>query len=450
MLNKLLISARAIALGVVLSAVTLPAAADSVSDAKLEEMQKKLDQSMKMIEALAARVKELEGHTSSGPAVASAPTPAPDPQRLVAVEQKVAQIETANATRQSDDSGLPIHGFADVNTGNHNLYFPYFKGTNVGSLDLYLTPKIGDKVVTLAELIFETGPDGHVGTDLERFQIGYQFNDQATVWVGRFHTPYGYVNTALHHGVWLADALRRPKFVNFEDKGGVMPAHTTGVWVTGAEREGNGKFLYDFYAGNGQQIQGGTVDMQNGGNAHGAAMAGTRLSYQFIGGAVDGLMVGVNGFTDKVNDDSAINPALVRLNMVGAYAVYDTDTWEHIIEAYSFHDKNLNGSPGTHRSEMWFAQFAYRARWGVPYIRYERAMLDQSDQYFNEQTFGASYYRSALGVRFDINAKSSIKFEVAHTRNTDDRPATDYRPSDAEIGLPQQFNEILAQYAVRF
>jgi len=77
--------------------------------------------------------------------------------------------------------------------------------------------------------------------------------------------------------------------------------------------------------------------------------------------------------------------------------------------------------------------------------------LDQSDPYFSEQTFGASYYRSALGVRFDINAKSSIKFEVAHTRNTDDRPGVkDYLPSDAEIGLPQQYNEILAQYAVRF
>ncbi len=420
MLNKLLISARAMALGVALSTASLPAAADSVSDAKLEELQKKLDQSMKMIEALGARVKELEGHASMGPVAAGA-APAPNPQRLEAVEQKVAQIETANATRQSDDSGLPIHGFADVNVGNHNLYFPYAKGTNVGSLDFYLAPKLGDRVVSLAELIFETGPDGHVGTDLERFQIGYQFNDQATVWVGRFHTPYG-----------------------------VMPAHTTGVWVTGAQREANGKFLYDFYVGNGQQIQGGTLDMQTGGNGHGAAIAGTRLSYQFTGGAVDGLLVGVNGFTDKVNDDSSTNPALVRLNMVGAYAVYDTDTWEHIIEAYSFHNKNLNGSPGTHRSEAWFAQFGYRAGWGVPYIRYERAMLDQSDPYFNEQTFGASYYRSALGVRFDINAKASIKFEVAHTRNTDVRPATDYRPSDAEIGLPQQFNEILAQYAVRF
>jgi hypothetical protein len=448
MLNKFLIPARALVLGVALSAACLPAAAEAVSDAKLDELQRKLDQSMKMIEALTARVKDLEAHPAA-PTVAAAPVPA-DTQRIDAVEQKVAQIETANATRTSDDAGLPIHGFADVNVGNYNLYFPYAKGVSVGSLDLYLTPKLGDKVVSLAELIFETGPDGQVGTDLERFQIGYQFNDQATVWVGRFHTPYGYVNTALHHGVWLADALRRPKFANFEDKGGVMPAHTTGVWVTGAQREASGKFLYDFYVGNGQRIMGGIVDMQNGGNEHGAAMAGTRFSYQFSGDALDGLLVGVNGFTDKVNDDNIINPALVRLNMAGAYAVYDTDTWEHIIEGYSFHDKNLNGSPGTHRSEAWFAQFAYRAGWGLPYIRYERAMLDQTDPYFNEQTFGASYYRSALGIRFDINAKSSVKFEVAHTRNTDDRPATDYRPSDAEIGLPQQYNEILAQYAVRF
>src|SRR5258708_33738181 len=118
MLNKLLIAARALALGVALSTASLPAAADSVSDAKLEEMQKKLDQSMKMIEALGARVKELEGHASNGPVAAGA-APAPNPQRLDAVEQKVAQIETANTTRQSAYSGLRIHGFPAGNVCNH-------------------------------------------------------------------------------------------------------------------------------------------------------------------------------------------------------------------------------------------------------------------------------------------------------------------------------------------
>jgi hypothetical protein len=452
------IPARAFLLGLILSMSAVPVIAASDTDAKLDELQKTLDKSMKMIDALNTRVKELEARVAEGTVAAAPQTTAPVApnaaaaaavgaapsvdDRLETVEQKVTQIETANATRQSDDTGLPMHGFADVGLGNHNPYFANLEGANIGSLDFYLAPTLGAHVVSLAELIFEVGPDNSVGTDLERFQIGYQFNDEATVWVGRFHTPYGYVNTALHHGVWLADALRRPKFANFEDHGGVMPAHTVGVWVTGARRLEDGKILYDFYAGNGQEIIDGIVDMQSGGNGHGAAMAGSRLSYQF-GGAADGLLVGLNGFTDKVSSQQTL--FLTRLQMMGAYAVYDTDDWEHIIEAYSFRDTNLNGGPaGTHKSFAWFGQFAYRAHWGLPYIRYERAELDQGDEYFAEQQSGASYYRSAMGVRFDLNARSSIKFEVAHTRNTD------VRGIDLAIGLPVEYNEVLGQYAIRF
>ena len=47
-------------------------------------------------------------------------------------------------------------------------------------------------------------------------------------------------------------------------------------------------------------------------------------------------------------------------------------------------------------------------------------------------------------MRFDLNDKSSIKFEVAHTRTTD------VRPMDTAIGLPLEYNEVLAQYAIRF
>jgi hypothetical protein len=456
MFNSIFNFARAAVLGAVLGAVCLPAAAADADPAQMDRLQKKLDESIQMIQALATRVKELEATqaraqvasaapppaTAPTAAAAVSPTPAQDEQRLSAVEQQVTQIEAANASRHGDDTGLPIHGFADVGVGNYNPYFANLKGGNIGSLDLYLTPQIGHQVLALAELIFEVGPSGEVGTDLERFQLGYQFSDAATVWIGRFHTPYGYVNTALHHGVWLADALRRPKFANFEDHGGILPSHTVGAWLTGAQREGPGKFLYDFYVGNGQQLQNGIVDMQSGGNDHGAAMAGSRLSYAWTGGAIDGLTVGINGFTDKVDSQQTLN--LTRVDMMGAYAVYDTDMWEHIIEAYSFHDTNLYGDFGSHNSNAWFGQFAYRAGWGVPYVRYERADLDQRDTYFAEQQFGASYYRSALGVRFDINSKSAIKFEVASTHTTD------YRQQDISYGLPEDYKEILAQYAIRF
>jgi len=450
MSSKLLISARAFALGVMLSAASLPAAAAAESDARLDEMQKKLEQSLQLIDSLTARVKDLEARLPHDSVVASrapdgapaaAAEPATDSQRIAAIEQKVSQIETTNATRQSDDSGLPLHGFADVGLGNRNLYFANLEGADIGSLDFYLSPRLGDRVVALAELIFEVGPNGQVGTDLERFQIGYQFNDKATVWIGRFHTPYGYVNTALHHGVWVADALRRPKFINFEDHGGVMPSHTVGAWMTGSQHAGPGKVLYDWYVGNGQQLEDGIVDMQSGGNPHGAAMAGSRLSYQFNGSA-DGLLIGIDGFTDKVSSQQTNN--LTRIDMVGAYAAYDTDIWEHVVEAYSFHDTNLNGPSGINTSHAWFAQFAYRAHWGVPYVRYERAVLDQRDLYFAEQTFGASYYRAALGLRFDLNARSALKFELAHTRTTD------FRTMDLSYGLPEEYNEVLGQYSIRF
>jgi len=436
-------TALALALGAALGVMSAPALAGASDSDRLNELQQKLDQSLKMIEALSNRVHELEAHQPAATASAAAPAPAPAPapaeaQRLDTVEQKVAQIETANASRRGDDTGLPIHGFADVGGGTHNPYNPGLKGANIGELDFYLTPTIGGNVRSLFELNFEVSPGGTVGVDLERAQIGYQFSDQATVWLGRFHTPYGYVNTALHHGLWVAEALRRPKFLQFEDHGGAMPAHTVGAWLTGALRNGDGKLLYDVYAGNGQQIQGGLIDMRNAGNLHGSMMGGGRLGYQFTGGALEGLTLGVHAFTDRIDDDQM--PAnITRLKVYGGYVVYDTDSWENIVEFYAFNNEDLTGNTGSHRSNAGFGQFAYRAGWGVPYVRYEKAHFDQTDQFFAQQTnvnSGNSYYRSAAGVRFDVNLKSAIKFEFANTHQTD--------------GLVGQYNEVLAQYAIRF
>ena len=453
MINPVNRVSRAVALCLAISTMPTPALAGDTPDARVEELEHRLDQSLKLIDALSARVQQLEAAAKATPSAATtavpaaaagtAPALAAVEQKVDTVEQRVAAIETADASRHSEDTGLAIHGFADVDTGNYNPYYANLKGTSIGSLDFYLAPRLGGQVVSLTELIFETGPTGEVGTDLERMQIGYEFSDAATVWVGRFHTPYGYVNTALHHGVWLADALRRPKFLNFEDHAGVLPGHAVGAWLTGATRGPDGKFLYDFYVGNGQEVEDGYVDMQSAGNNHGAQMVGTRLAYQWNQGPVDGLVVGVDGFSDRISSATTLHET--RLSMAGAYAAYDTDRWEHIVEAYAFRDTNLNGGPaGTHRSDAWFIQLAYRAPWGLPYVRYERASLDQQDLYFAELRFGASYYRSAVGVRFDVNARSSLKFELASTHTTD------YRAGDVAYGLPEEYNEILGQYAIRF
>jgi len=413
-----------------------PAAAADES-AALAEMQRKLDQSLKAIAALTERVHELEAKqaTSVAAAPAATGTSAPDTARLEAAEQKLEQIEKANANRNTDDTGLPLHGFADVGVGTHNPINPDLKGFTVGNLDFYLAPRLGDRTRALFELNTEVSSEGAVDVDLERAQLGYQFSDEATLWMGRFHTPYGYLNTALHHGSWINNSLRRPKFLQFEDNGGIMPAHTVGLWLTGSRHLGGDKILYDVYVGNSQEIVDGALDMRNAGTSNGDLSGGGRMGYQFNAGAAEGLTLGVHAFTGRIADDLAPAGA-TRVRSYGAYAVYDTDQWENFAEIYLFDNQDLGAGGGTHHSNAGFAQFGYRSSWGVPYARYERAALSQYDRYFLALHGGGSYDRIALGLRFDLDLKSALKLEIANTRLTD-------RSSD-------EYGEGLVQYAIRF
>jgi hypothetical protein len=381
-------------------------------------------------------VHELEAKQAVSAAAAPASTGAgaADAARLEAAEQKLAQIEQANANRNSDDTGLPLHGFADVGAGTHNPINPDLKGFNVGNLDFYLAPRLGDRTRALFELNTEVSSEGSVDVDLERAQIGYQFSDEATVWMGRYHTPYGFLNTALHHGSWINNSLRRPKFLQFEDNGGIMPAHTVGLWLTGSRHIGDNRILYDLYAGNSQQIVDGVLDMRNAGNAHGNLSGGGRIGYQFDTGTAEGLTLGASVFTGRIVDDASANA--IRVRSYGGYVVYDTDQWENFAEIYLFDNQDLGNGGGTHRSNAGFVQLGHRSSWGVPYVRYERAALTQSDPYFHALQGGGSYRRIALGVRFDLDLKSALKLELADTRQTD-------RSVD-------QYGEGLVQYAIRF
>ena len=441
------------------SPVTHAATHDSDRIAVLEQ---KLDQSLQLIRQLSARVQDLEAQAAHGappeadkrsgtaaaapPAAAAQPgtaaaaqtgaaaaTPPDTAQRLAKVEQTVNQM--AASAGQHAEEGLATHGFADVGIGNHNAEFSRYQGANVGELDFFLTPRLGSRTRALFELNFEVGSDGAVGVDLERAQIGYQFADSATVWLGRFHTPYGYYNTAFHHGQQIATSLRRPRFIDFEDHGGIMPAHTVGAWLTGSERVGDQRVTYDVYIGNSQRITGGALDMNNAGNTHGSTIVGGNLGL-LLSGALDGLKVGVDAFQTRIEDEDQSPSYVTRVRSFGTYAAYDTDNWEDIAEFHVFSNQDLTGHTGTHHSDAGFVQIGYRAGRYTPYARYERGAFQQSDRFFAAQTNGSSYYREALGLRFDVDLVSSLKLELAETRLTD--------------RLIGSYDEALLQYAIRF
>ena len=418
-------SARVTLLAYGLWAISLPAFAQS-PDQRIVELERRLERSMEIIDALSNRIKVLEQATPMRENATAQNT------RIEAVEQQVSQMVFANSRRRGDDAGTPIHGFADVGIGLTDGGTR--QGYTVGSLDFYLTPQLGERTKALLELVTEINEDGESVVDLERAQLGYTFSDAATGWLGRFHTPYGYYNAAFHHGQQIATSLRRPRFIDFEDKGGILPAHTVGLWLTGGTRAGGGKLTYDIWSGNSARLAMGALNPNAAGSTNHHLSTGANVGYRFYG-SLDGLKLGAHWLTAQIDDDQ-IPSNRTALNVHGLYAVYDSDRWEHIAEIYRFRNNDTGGGTGLHTSTAGFAQFGMRLDRWTPYARYERSRLDQTDNYFAQQEFGASYHRGALGLRYDLDLKSALKFELAHTHIGDRSPG--------------DYNEALFQFAIRF
>lgn len=424
----------------VLQSCSIPALAAGELQ-RIEELEKQLARSMQLIEQLSSRLNQVEAGKSASPAgTGGAAQMDAQAERIERLEQSVVRV-SENAAR-SGDLGVPLHGFADVGYSRSSRPITGLKsGFTLGNLDLYMTPQIGDRVRSIVELVFEYGPDNvGVATDLERLQFGYQFSDAATVWVGRFHTPYGFWNTAFHHGQQIQTAATRPRFIEFEDKGGILPAHAVGLLASGSARAGAGRLHYDAYLANGNRIVGGVLDFNAFKDDNASKLIGGNLRYAF-GGSLEGLTLGLHGFAQKVGEYDA-DKALVsstKVMMTGAFAALDKDNWEVIGEYYRFRNTDLSGGTGTHASWAGFAQAGYTlaGRW-TPYLRVEKAALDQADNYFAAQESGRSYTREALGLRYNLTTNSAVKIELDHVQQ---------RQRDTTL---IKANEARLQFAVRF
>lgn len=412
---------------------------------RIAELEKKLEQSSKLIEQLSARLNSLEKKAetpvAAAPAAPATPIVAqPDPAQLArieAVERSVTQITEASA-RTPENAGLPIHGFADVGYVNSGKSAADGRksGFVLGNVDFYLSPEFGDRVKSLIELNFEYGDSGSLGTDLERLQLGYTVSDSLTLWAGRFHTPYGYWSTAFHHGAQIQTSIDRPKMIAFEDGGGILPAHTVGLWATGKTKVADGSVEYDAYVGNGNRILDGVIDYNAVKDDNSDKFVGGSVRYRF-GGALDGLLVGAHAFKQEVSSYVGGNSApssTTSVNMFGGYGFYDADGWENIAEFYRFN----NSSGGTSRNS-WsgFVQVGHNFEGNLtPYVRYEKASLNQLDPYFANLEQGKSYARSTAGIRYDLSAKTALKFEVNQT--------------DETVNGGEKYNEAKLQFSVRF
>jgi hypothetical protein len=461
---------RRVALAVLcLSLASGPVRADDAE--RIRALESKLDTSMRLIEQLSARIAELEraGKTTAPPssaasavassasapastasvsaAAASAPGAA-SAEAVAALRDEVNQISEGLA-RRGYDTGLPVHGFADVDAGSSSDGDPAkLRGFYAGTLDLYLTPQFGDRVRSLAEIAFEYDANGGGAVDVERLQLGYTVSDSLTMWMGRFHTPFGVWNTAFHHGANLQTSIFRPRFVEFEDRGGLIPAHSVGLWGTGKHDLGAGKLTYDAYVANGPTIRHRQLDFNPFTDDNSSKMVGANLGYQ-PGGVLHGIWFGGHAFTSRVDafavDGTRISQTRVRTG--GAYASYEANEWEMYSEYYRF--DNEDTSTGIrHRSNVGYMHVGRTFGQLTPYLRWERNSLDPTDLYFATQGLGRSFSRFVGGARYALDPRASFKVELGRT---EEAGAALIDETGAVVIVPRaRYNRAAFQYSIAF
>jgi hypothetical protein len=412
---------------------TSPAYAATEAE-RVQAMEQLLKNSQAALERLQARVAELEKKPAAAPLVTpvTAPVVVTAPateQRFQTVERALSDITSSMAQAKPADTGVPLHGFLDVNWERRSKSTDASAGRNghkVGVLDFYLTPKFGDHVRTLIELAFEYGADGGLATDAERVQIGYAFGDALVVWAGRFHTPYGYWNTAFHHGAQIQTAITRPRFLGFEDAGGVLPSHSVGLWATGKRKTPLGRVGYDVWASNGNRISGGVLDFNASGDDNGGPGLGFNLGIDLS--AVPGLTLGVHGMRQTVGGENSdgSHTGKGRMNFFGGYAFFENDSVEVISEYYGFRNRDLM-TAGSNKLNSWagYAQLGYNVapRW-VAFVRTEKSALAKADPYFNLQDSGKSYQTTSVGLRYDLDPRASIKLQLDRSREQEGNKAS--------------------------
>jgi hypothetical protein len=225
--------------------------------------------------------------------------------------------------------------------------------------------------------------------------------------------------------------------LDFEDDGGILPVHTTGAWATGGGRLGTGKLVYNLYTGNGTRISEGQLNPNAHGDDNGNKVLGFGLNYRF-GGSLDGLAFGINGLRQIVEAHDAADAVTsrTRLGMLGAHAVYDNNDWEIIGEFYHLRNADLGPGAGKYGSSTGYAEIGrtFNDRW-MPYYRFEKASLDQRDNYFLAQSNGRSYSRHLVGVRYNVDPRATVKLELNRTNDQ---------------GISHAVDEFRVQYAISF
>jgi hypothetical protein len=370
--------------------------------------QERLERLERRNAELEARVDSLEGHEAA---------------------QAIKELES------QDDSSAPgivgrygdvfvtFNSFADYGLAWSNPPEPGRNSTAFafGSLDFFLTARLGDRFHVLSETILEGDADD-VGIDAERLYAAWDFSDAARIKLGLEHLPTARWNRLHHHGKWLELSIERPFMARFEDDGGLLPMHYSGAEIGGRVTTCCGALEYAAIVSNGRGAD--PEDRQRGADENSAKAIDVTIA--LAPDSCRGLTAGISGRWDVFPADGQARTRGERELAGGFFVQIDRGALASIGEVgfLQHHDRTTDD---VFHHVAGYLQAGWRCGDFTPYVRCDVQSMERNDPFFAGDDLDLDRSEATLGVRWDFTDQASLKVELRHGRFQERAPAPSTR-----------------------
>jgi hypothetical protein len=354
--------------------------------------------------------------------------PAPSDEAITFRAPRARTMEEVSdeSTREIHLGGVrsrySLNFFGDASFGvGHPTAPDRYPSFAIGPQDFLLKGELGNHVVATTEFALEATDEGSM-VDVERLHVRWQ-TDAFFIEAGRVHTAFGYWNNAYHHGRWLQPTIARPRWVAFEDDGGILPVHWVGIDVGAKLKYGSKSLNFVLSVGNGR---GKIVDDVRTTRDY-QSMKALHASVEYVGLIWPDLRVGVSGIYDRIPaQPAAVRPALPDVSIdewiSGAHIAYPSLPLMVILEGYVM--EHLQGQ------KRWttyggFGLIGYVWDPVTPYLRFERvASRGGSDPFLVPDPSmpmmdSFDSIQGISGMRVDLSDWTALKGEYRFTRFVD-------------------------------
>jgi hypothetical protein len=372
----------------------------------------------KRLDALEREVAELRAREAAAGAATQSATTAPsdaDTQKQIAAIQKQLNEKDAETNAAPQFPTLQFHGFGDINfhadtlKGDHNEF-------TLGEFDFFLSSQLADDVSVLSETVISADNTNFDGIEIERLMFSWNPSDYFNVDIGRYHTHVGYYNTTFHHGTWFQAATNRPFIDEFEDSGGIIPAHSVGMSFHGNIP---GKFAEDlgiqYFAewGNGHEYQSPTSQNSVVANVlDDNNYKAFNIAFSFKPEAIPGVETGFGFYHDSCSPQGM---KTIEEMFYSAWGTYHASGWELMAEGYIV---NHTRSGLDCSSYAYFGQIDRKIGAFTPYARFTYFDGSNADPLYALQLQTGRHYGPGVGLRWDFTTFASFKVEYDYMVNS--------------------------------